>query len=271
MSTDVPSLKSQLESLGIRADKKLGQHFLLDGNVTDKIVSFAGDLSQTHCVEIGPGPGGLTRSLAKASPASLQVIEADERFLPMLQTLPNVTVHHADALKLSPLTIAPAAPRAIIANLPYNVGTVMLVNWLHEIAEDAGCYDFIMVMLQKEVAERLVAEPNSKTYGRLSVLTQWLCHAEMLYYLPPSVFSPPPKVDSAVIRLIPRKNRLEASAKSLEAVVKAAFGQRRKMLRQSLKTLHSAPEDWLQSADIAPTKRAEALSIAEFVRLSRLR
>lgn len=268
----LPSLKEQLSEHGIRADKRFGQHFLLDGNITDKITRHAGNLSGINVIEIGPGPGGLTRSLLKSDATAIYAIEKDSRLLPLLTQLAEgahkpLNIIEGDALKLSLPETVPA-PRAIIANLPYNVGTPMLIHWLHDIANDAGSYESLTIMLQKEVVERIIAKPNSKNFGRLSVISQWLCEAYSLFDLPPKAFTPPPKVDSSIVQLVPRKNRAECNIKSLEKLTAAAFGQRRKMLRSSLKSISDLPEELLNKCNIEPTLRAEALSLQNFIDLS---
>ena len=277
MTATFPPIRDMIQRHGLHAQKKLGQHFLLDSNVTDKIVRLSGSLDGVHCVEIGPGPGGLTRSILQQTPrpASLTAIEMDARAIPLLEELkpaaPEVpfTLLQQDALKVSlPQTIE--APRAVIANLPYNVGTEMLIHWLHDIAADASAYRFLTLMFQKEVVDRIAAQPGSKTYGRLSVLAQWLCEVDVLFTLPPGAFSPPPKVDSSVVRLVPHapEARLACSLAALERVTAAAFGQRRKMLRVSLKSLGVDAEKLLATAEIEPTLRAERLSLEAFVRLA---
>ena len=256
----------------ISAKKSLGQHFLRDPGITDKIVLLCGDISALNIIEIGPGPGALTRSILAANPLSYTGIEKDER---MLQGLRELSTQHTtqstflltDALKVSLLETVPT-PRAVIANLPYNVGTEMLINWLHDIAGTPSPYKFLTLMFQKEVVDRLVAKPNTKDYGRLSILTQWLCEAESLFDLPPSAFSPPPKVTSTVVRLVPRANPESCNLQALEKLTGAAFGQRRKMLRQSVKPLGG--EALLEKAGINPTLRAENLTVAEFVKLANL-
>ncbi len=256
----------------MRADKKLGQHFLLDANITDKIVRQAGQLDGVHVIEIGPGPGGLTRSLIASEAASITAIEKDTRLLGLLTELQTyaddrLTIIQADALNISLLDTV-AVPRAIIANLPYNIGTAMLVKWLEEIDKDATCYQSLTLMFQKEVVQRIVAPAGSKHFGRLSILCQWLCEAFSCFDLPASAFSPPPKVDSTVVKLIPRLERAPCKLHYLERVTAAAFGQRRKMLRSSLKSLHEKSEALLEACAIKPTLRAENLTIDEFVALA---
>ena len=272
--SSLPPLREILTVHGLEPRKSLGQHFLLDGNVTDKILRLSGSVEGLHVIEIGPGPGGLTRSILAASPASLTAIEKDDRCQTILAQLAAIspvllTVLAADGLKVSlPQTVS--APRAIIANLPYNVGTPMLVNWLRDIAADPAAYAFMSLMFQKEVAERIYAPTNSDHYGRLAVLCQWLCDCENLMDLPARAFTPPPKVDSAVVKLTPHAAPLPARFETVERLTAAAFGQRRKMLRSSLKSLGLNVETLLQAAEIDPTRRAETVSPEEFLRLATL-
>lgn len=252
----------------LAAKKSLGQNFLLDLNVTARIVREAGDLAGAHVVEIGPGPGGLTRALLASDAESVTVIERDRRFRPALDELAAVAgdrlrVVEADALKTDILELVPA-PRAVIANLPYNVATPLLIGWLRRIDD----FRSLTLMFQKEVADRLVAEPRSGAYGRLSVIAQWRAEVNPLLTLPARAFTPPPKVDSTVVRLRPRQAREDVPFAVMEAVTAAAFGQRRKMLRASLRSLGEA-EALLAEAGLPPTARAEEIDIAGFVRLAR--
>lgn len=269
----LPSLRSVIERNGLFARKSLGQHFLLDSNITAKIVRQAGILNGVHVVEVGPGPGGLTRSLLASDATHVHAIEKDERCIAALKELAmaadgRLTIHAADALNFSITTQVPA-PRAIVANLPYNVGTQMLLNWLEEIAADSTSYVSLTLMFQKEVAERISAAPDCKQYGRLSVMAQWLCDVQPCFTLPASAFTPPPKIDSAVIRLVPRPQpAFPADRKTLEKVLAAAFGQRRKMLRSALSSLTANATAWLESSGINPTRRAETLSVKEFCLLA---
>jgi 16S rRNA (adenine1518-N6/adenine1519-N6)-dimethyltransferase len=270
----LPTLKDVIARHGLLARKSLGQHFLLDGNITAKIVRVAGGLKGVNVVEVGPGPGGLTRALLASDAAHVYAVEKDDRCMPVLAELKEtygnrLFVLAADALTLSlPGHVPP--PRAVVANLPYNIGTRLLLNWLDDIArEGAGCYRFLTLMFQKEVAMRLTARPGTKDYGRLSVITQWLCEVDHCFDLPASAFVPPPKVASSVVRLTPlAKPRAAADKKRLEAVLAAAFGQRRKMLRSSLSSLSANAEGWLKAANIDPTRRAETLSVEEFCALA---
>lgn len=268
----LPSVKDTIHLYELDARKGLGQHFLLDENITRKIVQLSGEVAGLNLIEIGPGPGGLTRALVQSGAQAVYAVEKDNRCKPVMQALQAVsplpfTLLEGDALRLNLLEAVPA-PRAIIANLPYNVGTEMLVQWLQQIAEDADSYRFLTLMFQKEVAQRLYAEPGSKRYGRLSVLAQWLCEVTPLFDLPPGAFSPPPKVDSSVVQLVPRKTPEPVSIKALTQLTGAAFGQRRKMLRASLKGLIDDPIAFLETEGIDPTLRAENLTVSQFLALA---
>lgn len=275
MQPKLPSLKDVIASHGLSARKALGQHFLLDSAVTDKIALYAGDLKNYNVIEIGPGPGGLTRSLLAAGARTVMVVEKDDRCIEIMQELAGawgdgrLKILHGDALKLDLLKEVPA-PRKIVANLPYNVGTLLLLNWLEDIsAHGAGAYSSLTLMFQDEVAQRIIAAPDTSEYGRLSVISQFLCECRYDFKLPPGAFSPPPKVHSAVITLTPRVQPLFPVAKnSLEKVVAAAFGQRRKMLRSALKQLGVPVEELLTRAQIEGTLRAEVLDVATFCRLA---
>jgi 16S rRNA (adenine1518-N6/adenine1519-N6)-dimethyltransferase len=264
----LPPLREVIAQHGLAAKKSLGQNFLLDLNVTARIVREAGDLGGANVVEIGPGPGGLTRALLAAPAASITVIERDRRFLPALEELAAIgggklRVVEADALKTDILALVPA-PRAVIANLPYNVATPLLIGWLRHIDE----FRSLTLMFQKEVADRIVAAPRSHAYGRLSVIAQWRAEVDPLLTLPARAFTPPPKVDSTVVQLRPRQDREDVPFAVMEAVTAAAFGQRRKMLRASLRSLGDA-EALLAEAQLSPTARAEEIDVAGFVRLAR--
>ena len=256
------------------ARKSLGQHFLLDGNITDKIVRCAGDLKGINVIEIGPGPGGLTRSLLASEAAHVYAVERDDRCVAALGELNKaypgrLTIIAEDALAYA-LPEQVSAPRAIVANLPYNIGTRLLLDWLEDIARlSSDSYIHLTLMFQKEVAMRLSAEPNTKDYGRLSVFTQWLCDVEHCFDLPASAFTPPPKVASSVVKLTPLKQpRAKADKKTLQTLLQSAFGQRRKMLRSSLSSLSPNIQDMLTGSGIDPTRRAETLSVEEFCRLA---
>jgi 16S rRNA (adenine1518-N6/adenine1519-N6)-dimethyltransferase len=262
----LPPLREVIAQFGLRPDKSLGQHFLLDANLLARIVQAAGALDGVHGIEIGPGPGGLTRALLDSAVAHVTAIEIDPRAVAALAPLAacypdRLTVHQGDALKLD-VSALTAAPRAIIANLPYNVGTKLLVNWLAQ----ASSYQSFTLMFQLEVAQRIVAAPGSSAYGRLSVLSQWLCEVDIAFIVPAGAFSPPPKVDSAIVRLTPRPIQPPPhQLAAMERLTAAAFGQRRKMLRGALRALGG--DMLLSNAEIAPDRRAETLTIAEFERL----
>jgi len=262
----LPPLRDIIAQFGLKPDKSLGQHFLLDPHLLARIAAAAGDLTGIHAVEIGPGPGGLTRALLDSKAASVTAIEVDPRAIAALQPLAaaypgRLTIHQADAMKLDIASLT-QPPRAIIANLPYNIGTPLLVGWLHNAAKFHG----FTLMFQLEVAERIAAAPNSAAYGRISVLAQWLCDVDIALRVPAAAFTPPPKVDSALIRLTPKPIQPSApEIAAMERLTAAAFGQRRKMLRGALKPLGG--DALLQRADIDPTRRAETLSVDEFVRL----
>lgn len=263
-------LREVIAEHGLAARKSLGQHFLLDPNLLARIVREAGPLTGRHVIEVGPGPGGLTRALLDAGVASVTAIERDPRCVAALADLVaesggRLRVIEADALTVRAASLVPP-PRAIVANLPYNIATPLLVGWLHEIA----AYESLTLMFQAEVAERITAPPGSPAYGRLAVLAQWVADARIVLRLPPRAFTPPPKVASAVVRLVPRRDQPGSDLFSaMERVTAAAFGQRRKMLRAALKSLGQA-EALLASAGIAADRRAETLSVAEFDRLARL-
>ncbi|GAM99685.1 SSU rRNA adenine(1518)-N(6)/adenine(1519)-N(6))-dimethyltransferase [alpha proteobacterium U9-1i] len=264
---DLPTLREELEAHGLWANKGLGQHFLLDLNITRRIAKTAGELSGQTVLEIGPGPGGLTRALLEAG-ATVIAIEKDARFLPLLEPLAEwsdgrLRVVHGDAVGADEAALLDGATANVISNLPYNVGTPLLVKWLK-----AGPWRGPMtLMFQKEVAERIVAKPRGGAYGRLAVLAQARCEARLAFTVPARAFTPPPKIASAIVTLIDRADpypHLDA----LERVTAAAFGQRRKMLRAALRSLTPDSEALLLAADIAPTARAEEIDQAGFRRLA---
>lgn len=265
---ELPPLRAVIAAHGLLAKKSLGQNFLLDLNITARIARTAGDLSGRNVIEIGPGPGGLTRALLDTPATCVHAVERDDRCIAALQDVraayPDRLILHADdALKVDVATLCPA-PRAIVANLPYNIATPLLIGWLATI----DSFESLTLMFQKEVAERLTAATRTKDYGRLSVITQWLCQAEQAFDLPPDAFTPPPKVTSTVVHLTPRKRSDSVPFAVMEKVTAAAFGQRRKMLRQSLKSLTPHAEKLLLAAGLPPTARAEEIDIAGFVRLA---
>jgi len=270
----LPPLEVVIATHGLLARKSLGQHFLLDSAITDRIAKYAGDLRRMNVIEIGPGPGGLTRSLLRADAQTLFAIEKDDRCIAALEQIKHIAgdrleIVHGDGMEVDLIKNVPA-PRKIVANLPYNVGTAMLINWLGDIHKHgAGAYESLTLMFQKEVAERIVASPGNKDFGRLSVLAQWLCDVRPDFELPPEAFSPPPKVSSMVITLTPRlKPLVEVSKDTLEKIVAKAFGQRRKMLRQALKGLPVPAETLLEKAGIDGSLRAEALDVQTLCRLA---
>ncbi|MFA8385529.1 MAG: 16S rRNA (adenine(1518)-N(6)/adenine(1519)-N(6))-dimethyltransferase RsmA [Pelagibaca sp.] len=273
MIDGLPPLREVIATHGLSARKALGQNFLLDLNLTAKIARQAGDLSGTDVLEIGPGPGGLTRGLLVEGARKVLAVEKDPRCLPALAEIAaaypgRLEVIEGDALQVDALAhLTP--PIAICANLPYNVGTELLVRWLTP-AVWPPVWSSLTLMFQKEVAERIIAKPGDKAYGRLAVLAQWRCDAQIVMHLPPEAFTPPPKVSSAVVHLraLPAP-RFEADAKLLERIVAAGFNQRRKMLRASLKGVSPEIEDHLNAVGIPPTERAERVSLEQFCALAR--
>ncbi|MEM9551527.1 MAG: 16S rRNA (adenine(1518)-N(6)/adenine(1519)-N(6))-dimethyltransferase RsmA [Pseudomonadota bacterium] len=269
----LPPLREVIAQHGLSARKSLGQNFLLDLNLTAKIARLAGDLTESDVLEIGPGPGGLTRGLLAEGARRVLAVEKDARCLAALAEIQaaypdRLEVVNADALTLDPLAhLNP--PIRIAANLPYNIGTELLVRWLTP-ADWPPVWNSLTLMFQREVAERIVATPGSKAYGRLAILSQWRSEARIVLSLPPAAFTPPPKVSSAVVHLTALPDpRFPAAAKTLERVVAAAFNQRRKMLRAALKGVAPDIEDRLQNAGIAPTERAEQVSLEQFCALAR--
>ncbi|MGR3711795.1 MAG: 16S rRNA (adenine(1518)-N(6)/adenine(1519)-N(6))-dimethyltransferase RsmA [Shimia sp.] len=270
---NLPPLREVIDTHGLSARKSLGQNFLLDLNLTAKIARRAGDLSGCDVLEIGPGPGGLTRGLLAEGARRVLAIEKDERCMPALAEIADrypgqLEVINGDALEIDPLAhLTP--PIRVAANLPYNVGTELLVRWLTP-KEWPPYWDSLTLMFQREVAERIIAKPGSKAYGRLALLAQWRADATIVMSLPPEAFSPPPKVHSAVVHLtaLPEP-RYPADAATLSRIVAAAFNQRRKMLRGSLKGQAPDIEDRLLAAGIQPTERAEQVSLEQFCALAR--
>lgn len=266
----LPPLRDVIERHGLQAKKALGQNFLLDLNLTGKIARTAGDLTAATVIEVGPGPGGLTRALLMNGARSVIAIERDERCLSALAEIADhypgrLTVVADDALKCDMAALAGPGPVKIVANLPYNIGTELLVRWLTP-ADWPPFYESLTLMFQKEVAQRIVARPGSDAYGRLGVLAGWRCEARIAFDVPAQAFTPPPKVTSSVVHLVPRPAPLPASVAQLARVTEQAFGQRRKMLRQSLKGIEGAR--LLEETGIDGTRRAETLDIAEFVALA---
>jgi 16S rRNA (adenine1518-N6/adenine1519-N6)-dimethyltransferase len=266
----LPPLREVVARHGIAARRGLGQHFLFDLNLTGRIARTAGPLASKTVIEVGPGPGGLTRALLDAGAERLVVIERDSRCIDALREIaaayPNrLEILEGDALEIRAASLGPP-PRVIVSNLPYNISTVLLRNWLDEL----DAIESMTLMFQREVAQRLAAPPGGKDYGRLSVLTQWLCEVSLAFSLPAAAFTPPPKIDSSVVRFMPRSAPLAPARKDiLEKTTAAAFGQRRKMLRASLRSLGGDAEALLRDAGIDPTRRAETLSVVEFCALAR--
>ena len=276
MIDDLPPLRDVIAAHGLGANKSFGQHFLLDLNLTRKIASLAGDISEQSAIEIGPGPGGLTRGILAHGAGSLLVIEKDSRFVDALgeigEAYPGkLSIVEADAVKVDEPGVLPDGPCTILSNLPYNVGTLLLIKWLEA---SPVWWRRAVLMFQREVADRVVAQPGSKAYGRLAILSQSVCVADLALKIPARAFTPPPKVESAVVVLdpLPAEHRFD-DLKALGEVTASAFGQRRKTLRKSLaaaacKTRATA-EDLLNAADIDPGLRAETIDIAGFQRLAR--
>lgn len=268
---DLPPLREVIAEHGLDARKSLGQNFLLDLNLTSRIARSAGDLSNCTVVEVGPGPGGLTRALLAAGAKKVIAIEKDSRCLPALAQISahyggKLEVIEGDALAYNPAELADG-PIKIVANLPYNVGTQLLLGWLTT-AEWPPFWESLTLMFQKEVGQRIVAQTGDKHYGRLGVLSNWRCHSDILFDLNPKAFTPPPKVTSAVVQLHPREAPLECPLKALERITAAAFGQRRKMLRASLKSLKPDAEARIEAAGLKPTARAEEIDVAGFIALA---
>lgn len=266
----LPPLRAVIEAHGLNAKKSLGQNFLLDLNLTSKIARTAGDLSKTAVLEVGPGPGGLTRALLLNGASRVIAIERDERCRPALEEIAahypgRLEVVFGDALKTDIAALSDGLPIRIVSNLPYNVGTELLIRWL-TLPDWPPYYQSMTLMFQREVAQRIVAAPGSDAFGRLSVLAGWRTDAKIAFDVPPQAFTPPPKVTSSIVHLTPRAAPLTADVRVLGRVTEAAFGQRRKMLRQSLKSLGG--ERLLEATGIDGTRRAETLSVAEFVALA---
>lgn len=265
--TDLPTLRETLEAHGLLAKKSFGQHFLLDLNITRKIVRLAGPFEGRAVIEVGPGPGGLTRAILESDAGKVVLIEKDHRFLPLLGELDTgdgrLMIVEGDALKVDQSKLV-EGPTHIVSNLPYNVGTPLLIDWL----TGAWTPVAMTLMFQKEVAERIVAQPGDDAYGRLAVISQAVADAKIVMHLPAAAFTPPPKVASAVVHVVPRADRPDPQTlKRLERVTAAAFGQRRKMLRSSLKQLGGGA--LCEAARIDPDARAETIDVAGFLSLAR--
>jgi 16S rRNA (adenine1518-N6/adenine1519-N6)-dimethyltransferase len=270
---DLPPLREVIKQHALSARKSLGQNFLLDLNLTARIARAAGDLTDSTIIEIGPGPGGLTRALLALGARRVIAVERDERALAALADIAKhyprrLEIVHADAQHFDPRALLAGKPAKIVANLPYNIATALLIDWL-SIEPWPPWYDMMVLMFQREVAERIVAREDDEAYGRLAVLANWRCETKILFDISPAAFVPQPKVTSSVVRLVPRANPEPCDRRALEQVAAAAFGQRRKMLRQSLKSLGADPARLAAAAEIDPTRRAETVPVAGFVAMAR--
>jgi 16S rRNA (adenine1518-N6/adenine1519-N6)-dimethyltransferase len=270
---DLPPLREVIRRHGLQARKSLGQNFILDLNLTARIARAAGPLTGVDVVEIGPGPGGLTRALLAEGARRVIAVERDARAIAAIEEIAancpgRLDVVAGDALALDLRPFLRDAPARVVANLPYNIATALLVSWL-SLEPWPPWYDRLVLMFQREVAERIVARPGTKSYGRLSILAGWRCEARILFDVAASAFVPPPKVTSSLVALVPRQIPLPCDLRALEQVTQAAFGQRRKMLRQSLKALGTDPLALLAGAGIEPTARAEDIPLEGFAALAR--
>jgi 16S rRNA (adenine1518-N6/adenine1519-N6)-dimethyltransferase len=271
---DLPPLREVIRRHELRAKKSLGQNFLLDLNLTARIARAAGPLDGVTVIEIGPGPGGLTRALLAEGARRVIAVERDQRAIAALDEIAEhypgrLTVIAGDALAFDPRPYLDGGSGRVVANLPYNIATPLLIGWL-TVEPWPPWYDQLILMFQREVAERIAARPGSKSYGRLSVLAGWRTDAKILFDIAPSAFVPPPKVTSSLVRLVPRPQPLACDGALLQRVTAAAFGQRRKMLRQSLKPLGVEAGALLAAARIEPTARAEDIPVEGFVALARV-
>jgi len=270
---DLPPLREVIRRHGLSAKKFLGQNFLLDLNLTARIARAGGALDGVTVLEVGPGPGGLTRALLAEGAKRVIAIERDARATPALAEIAarypgRLEIVAGDALKFDARPHLRGERARVVANLPYNIATALLIGWLT--GPWPPWYDALVLMFQREVAMRIVAEPGSKTYGRLSVLANWRCETKIMFDVAPSAFVPPPKVTSSIVRLVPRAEPLSCDVGALQKVTEAAFGQRRKMLRQSLKSLGVDALSLLAAAGIEPTARAEEIPVEGFVALTRI-
>jgi len=270
---DLPPLREVIRRHGLAARRSLGQNFLLDLNLTARIARAAGPLEGVTVVEVGPGPGGLTRALLALGAKRVVAVERDARCVAALQELAEhfggrLTVISGDAMQVDLAAEITSAPVRVVANLPYNIATALLVSWL-TVEPWPPWYDMLVLTFQREVAQRIAAAPGSKSYGRLSVLAGWRTTAEILFDIAPRAFVPAPQVTSSVVRLVPRANPLPCDRRLLERVTEAAFGQRRKMLRQSLRSLGGEALELLHAAGIDPTRRAEDVPVEGFIALAR--
>jgi 16S rRNA (adenine1518-N6/adenine1519-N6)-dimethyltransferase len=270
---DLPPLREVIRRHALSARKSLGQNFLLDLNLTARIARAAGPLEQATIIEIGPGPGGLTRALLALGARRVIAIERDERAVAALEEISarypgRLEIICTDAQHFDPRPLLGASKAKIVANLPYNIATALLIDWL-SIEPWPPWYETMVLMFQREVAERIVAQENTEAYGRLGVLANWRAETKILFDISPAAFVPPPQVTSSVVRLIPRSQPEPCDRKALEMVTAAAFGQRRKMLRQSLKSLTVEPARLGAAADIDLMRRAETVPVSGFVAMAR--
>jgi 16S rRNA (adenine1518-N6/adenine1519-N6)-dimethyltransferase len=270
---DLPPLREVIRQHALSARKSLGQNFLLDLNLTTRIARAAGPLEDAVIVEIGPGPGGLTRALLALGARRVIAVERDERALAALEEISRhypgrLEIVCADAQHFDPRPLLGGAKAKIVANLPYNIATALLIDWL-SIEPWPPWYDMMVLMFQREVAERIVAREDDEAYGRLAVLANWRAETKILFDISPAAFVPQPKVTSSLVRLVPRNAPEVCERRALEQVAAAAFGQRRKMLRQSLKSLSVDPARLAAAADVDPTRRAETIPVSGFVAMAR--
>jgi len=269
---DLPPLREVIRKYDLAPRKSLGQNFLFDLNLTARIARAAGPLDDATVIEVGPGPGGLTRALLATGAARVIAVERDDRAIPALEEIARhypgrLEIVHGDAIDFNPATMLDGKQAKIVANLPYNIATLLLTGWL-TIDPWPPWFDMMVLMFQREVAERIVAEENDDAYGRLGVLANWRTETKILFDIAPGAFVPPPKVTSSVVGLVPRATPLSCPRRALEQVAAAAFNQRRKMLRQSLKPLGVDPALLTEAAGIDPTRRAETVPISGFVAMA---
>lgn len=269
----LPPLRDVINKHGLSAKKELGQNFLLDLNLTARIARIASPLENSTIIEVGPGPGGLTRALLSEGAKKVIAIERDERALPALAEIAEaypdrLEVISGDAMEMDYAAMVDG-PTKLIANLPYNIATPLLTGWL-SLQSKTALFESLTLMFQKEVADRICAQPRTKAYGRLSILCGWMTDAHVALNVGPAAFTPPPKVSSSVAHLVPKPRNSDLKIENLEAVTRSAFGQRRKMLRQSLKGLNVELELFYEAAGIKGTERAEELSVAQFVAMAEL-
>ena len=270
---DLPPLREVIRQHALSARKSLGQNFLLDLNLTTRIARAAGPLEDATVVEIGPGPGGLTRALLALGARHVIAVERDQRALPALEEIARrypgrLEIVCADAQSFDPRPLLGTTKAKIVANLPYNIATALLIDWL-SVEPWPPWYDMMVLMFQREVAERIVAREDDEAYGRLAVLANWRAETKIMFDISPAAFVPQPKVTSSVVRLVPRNAPEPCDRRALEQVAAAAFGQRRKMLRQSLKSLAVDPARLAAAAQVDPTRRAETIPVSGFVAMAR--